>query len=82
MFLLFYANRLITTAQARPVTPMRVSMTVHDFSVVFSSISSRELTSQKPESFTWPKAVAPPLMAHTIAARYSGKALTPPAWTP
>ena len=46
-----------------------VSMIVHDFNVVFSSISTSELTSQKPESFTWLNAVAPPLMAQTIAAR-------------
>ena len=58
-----------TIAQTRPVIPMIVSIMVQDFKVVFSSISRRELTSQKPESFTWLKAVAPPLMAQTIAAR-------------
>jgi len=47
-----YANRLITIAQTRPVIPIMVSIMVQDFKVVFSSISRRELTSQKPESFT------------------------------
>ena len=47
-----YANRLITIAQISPVKPIIVSIIVHDFKVVFSSISSRELTSQNPESFT------------------------------
>ena len=70
--LLFYANKLSTIAQISPVNPMIDSIIVHDFSVVFSSISSNEPTSQNPESFTWLNAVAPPLIAHTIAARYTG----------
>ena len=64
---------LMIRAQIRPVNPIIVSIIVHDFKVVFSSISSKELTSQNPESFTWLKAVAPPVIAHTIAARYNGE---------
>ena len=50
--LIFYANKLRMIAQISPVNPMIVSIIVHDFSVVFSSISSNEPTSQNPESFT------------------------------
>jgi len=49
--------------------PSRVSMTVHVFSVVFSSIWKNRLTSQKPESLTCESTVAPPAMAMTISAR-------------
>ena len=65
----------MSNALARPVNPMIVSIIVHDFKVVFSSISNNELTNQKPESFTWLKAVAPPVIAHAIAARYTGERL-------
>ena len=45
-----------------------VSMIFQDFRVVFSSISRNEVTSQKPASFTWLSAVAPPQIAQHIAA--------------
>lgn len=48
----YYAQRLINIAQINPVNPIIVSIIVHDFKVVFSSISSNEFTSQNPESFT------------------------------
>ena len=56
-------NRLTTSE----IIPTIVSIPLHDFKVVFSSISKNELTNQKPTSFTWLKAVAsPPAMTKRI----------------
>lgn len=45
-------KKLSANTMIKPVKPMIVSMTVHDFNVSFSDISNNWLTSQKPESFT------------------------------
>ena len=50
---------------AKPMTPMAVSMTVQVFSVVFSSRPKNRLTSQKPESLTCERTVAPAAIANT-----------------
>ena len=45
---------------------------VQVFRVVFSSIPTRDLTSQKPESLKWEHTVEPPATAATVHARYNG----------
>ena len=62
-------------ATRKPVPPTRVSMMVHVLSVVFSSIPTRDLTSQKPESLKWEQTVAPPATAAAVQARYNGDRL-------
>ena len=47
-------------------------MMVHVLSVVFSSIPTRDFTSQKPESLKWEQTVAPPATAAVVQARYKG----------
>ena len=47
-------------------------MMVQVFRVVFSSIPTRDLTSQKPESLKWEHTVEPPATAATVHARYNG----------
>ncbi len=47
-------------------------MMVHVFSVVFSSMPTRDFTSQKPESLKWEHTVAPPATAAVVQARYRG----------
>lgn len=59
-------------ATRKPVPPTRVSMMVHVLSVVFSSIPTRDFTSQKPESLKWEQTVAPPATAAVVQARYKG----------
>ena len=61
------------SATINPVPPTNVSMMVHVFKVVFSSIPTRDLTSQKPESLKWEQTVAPPATAATVHARYNGE---------
>ena len=68
----YYAKNEITSATRNPVTPTKVSMMVQVFRVVFSSIPTRDLTSQKPESLKWEHTVEPPATAATVHARYNG----------
>ena len=68
---LYYANIEIINATINPVTPTRVSIIVHVFRVVFSSIPTSDFTSQKPESLKWEQTVAPPATAAVVHARYS-----------
>lgn len=64
-----YAKNEMIRATRKPVPPTRVSMMVHVLSVVFSSIPTRDFTSQKPESLKWEQTVAPPAMAAVVQAR-------------
>lgn len=49
---IFYAKIEITRLTTSEVIPIIVSITLHYFRVVFSSIPRNELTSQKPASFS------------------------------
>ena len=62
---IFYYETINHTivAPTIPTKPTIVSITVHVFRFVFSSTSNKDLESQKPESFTWPKAVPPAAIA-------------------
>ena len=55
-------------APATPTSPTMVSIAVHVFRFVFSSISNNDLESQNPESFTWLNAVPPAAIAIVIVA--------------
>ena len=52
------------------LTPSVVSMTVQVLSVVFTSIPKNRPTSQKPESLTWDRTVAPAAMDSTSATSW------------
>ena len=62
---IFYYETINHTivAPTIPTKPTIVSITVHVFRFVFSSTSNKDLESQKPESFTWLKAVPPAAIA-------------------
>ena len=60
------------SATTNPVPPTSVSMIVQVFNVVFSSIPTRDFTSQKPESLKCEHTVAPPATAAVVQARYRG----------
>ena len=63
-------------ATRKPVPPTRVSMMVHVLSVVFSSIPTRDFTSQKPESLKWEQTVGKDkdssIVAHRVADQIYG----------
>ena len=52
--------------------PTNVSIIVHVFKLVFSSIPTKDFTSQNPESLKWEQTVAPPATAAVTQARYKG----------
>ena len=57
----------------KPVPPTKVSIIVQVRSVVFSSIPTRVLTSQKPESLKCEHTVAPPAIEAVMQARCKGE---------
>ena len=59
-------------ATRKPTPPTSVSMMVQVLRVVFSSMPTRLLTSQKPESLKWEQTVEPPAIAAVTQTRYSG----------
>ena len=66
------AKKEMTSATRKPTPPTSVSIMVQVLRVVFSSIPTRLLTSQKPESLKWEQTVEPPAIAAVTQARYSG----------
>ena len=68
-----YAKKEITRATIKPVPPTSVSITVHVFSVVCSSMPTSDFTNQKPESLKWEHTVAPPAMAAVMQAKWMGE---------
>ena len=63
----------MTRATRNPTPPTSVSIMVHVFKVVFSSMPTNDFTSQKPESLKWEHTVAPPATAAVVQARYKGE---------
>ena len=59
----------MTNATRKPVVPTKVSITVQVLRVVVSSIPTKDLTNQKPESLKWEQTVEPPAMAAVVQAR-------------
>ena len=66
------AKKEMTSATRKPTPPTSVSIMVQVLRVVFSSMPTRLLTSQKPESLKWEQTVEPPAIAAVTQARYSG----------
>ena len=66
------AKKEMTSATRKPTPPTSVSIMVQVLRVVFSSMPTRLLTSQKPESLKWEQTVAPPAIAAVTQASYSG----------
>ena len=66
------AKNEMTSATRKPTPPTSVSIMVQVLRVVFSSMPTRLLTSQKPESLKWEQTVEPPAIAAVTQTRYSG----------
>ena len=65
----YHANIEMINATMKPVVPTSVSITVQVFSVVVSSMPTKDFTNQKPESLKWEQTVDPPAMAAVGQAR-------------